>query len=248
MIEIVTKENIKLLKLCKVPSNSLDIKYLKEIYKTLLVIEKDKKVHGVVLSSSNKSIFSSGLDLRSISSKLTKINRLYLIYSVWLVFRIIKLIMRSNKIYIASLSGAVIGSAMSIVMACDFRFAANNTWFWLPDPQYGGLLADGGLDIIKNICGLANAKQICLCNQRIDCESANSLGLVNNINDSNVEMYSCNYTLELVNKYSYSTLFNTKSILNKKILKRFQYIKLLRVVYSMEMTKRLEKFHLWESK
>lgn len=249
MIETVTKGNIKIIILCKIPANTLDINYLKEIYKTLLDIENDKNISGVVLTSNNKSVFSSGLDLRSISSKLSKLNRRYLIYAVWLVYQNIKLIMCSDKVYTASLSGAVIGSAMSLVIACDFRFAANNTWFWLPDPQYGGLLADGGLDIIKNICGLAYAKQICLCNERIGSESANSLGLVHKIiHNNNVDEYSFQYTLDLCNKYSLHTLKTTKAILNKNILMKFQFVKLLRVVYSDEMTKRLLKYNLWERK
>ncbi len=247
---VTNKEgNIIIVTFRKLPSNAFDIKFLKELYLTLSKIERDKYIHGVVLSSDIKSIFSSGLDLKSITAKSSKLLRLNLIHTVWYVFRITKLIMKSKKIYVASLSGAVIGSAVSIVMACDFRFASPNTWFWLPDPQYGGLLADGGLDIIKSICGLACAKQLSLTNDRINVEDAKSMGIISKIIiDRSLKEYSCQYALDLFNKYSFQTLQITKAILNKSIMNKFHLIKLCKVVFSNEMANQLVKYHLWENK
>ena len=244
MIETITKGKVKIVKLNRQPTNALDLCFLNKIYDCLLKTEKEKEIYSVVLASKTKSAFSSGLDLKSLITIDKKHIPKNIIKAVRLVYRIIKLIINSKKIYVASLNGPVIGSAVSIAMACDFRFATTLTWFWLPDPQYGGLLADGGIDIIKSISGISNAKKICMVNDRIDIKTAKKIGLIHGIVEKDIvddfsNCFASNLTLNC-----YSTLQNTKTIINHGVLKNFHFFKLLKVVYSKEMLERLEKYNL----
>ena len=243
MINTTVKGKVKIVKLNRPTANALDLCFLNQLYGRLKEIEKDKQIQGVVLASENVSVFSSGLDLKSLTSTPAhpKVN---IIKAVWAVRRIVKLITRSRKVYTAALSGAVIGSAVSIVLACDFRFSSKSAWFWLPDPQYGGLLADGGIDLIKSICGTAGAKKCCLTSERIDSDCASRMGLIHEILKQDIlEDHACYYTSNIIN-HSKTTFKNTKRIINTNILKPFHWIKLLRVVHSKEMLQRLNTFKL----
>lgn len=173
-----------------------------------------------------------------------KYKKLNLIYAVCLVYRINRLIVNSKKIFIAILNGGVIGSAVLIVMTCDFRIASERAWLWLPDPQYGGMLADGEIDILQKCVGVSNAKRLCMTNERIDIGEAYRMGAIYQIAESENLREIADRFAENIAAYSYTTLRNTKAILNKRILKRFQLLKLLETVCSKELGKRLKNYRL----
>lgn len=243
MIEVKKRGKIKTVFFNKEPANSLNLEFLKEISDTLLEIEKDNNVCFVVLASKDTASFSSGLDLKELAEVQAKTEK-NIIKAVKMVHKIVRLILNSNKIYIASLSGSVIGSAASIVFACDFKISTSQTWFWLPDPLYVGFLSDGGIDIINNTCGLAEAKKFCLINEIINVEYAKSIGLVNEIvENESLEDY-INEFCQRLRKNSYYTMQNTKNIINKNINKKFRLSKLLKTVYSKKMKECIRHYAL----
>ena len=204
--------------------------------------EKNCNTRCVLLESDKKFIFSSGLDLRCIlAGKRGKQN---LVRAVWMVYRINKLIINSDKIFIAMLNGGVIGSAVSIAMACDFRIASERAWFWLPDPQHGGLLADGGIELLQKSVGVSNTKKLCMTNVRINSQEAYDMGLLYQITVSEDLRNATEIFIKNIITKSYTTLKNTKAILNKRVLKHFQLLKLIKIIYSKELEGRLKNYHL----
>lgn len=224
------------------PANALDNTFLNEIYQKLRQADKNYNIQYILLESDKNFIFSSGLDMRRIL--MGKYSKQKLVHAVWLVYRINKLIINSDKIYIAMLDGGVIGSAVSIAMACDFRIASDRAWFWLPDPQYGGLLADGGLELIQNYIGVSNAKKLCMTNMRMNSQEAYDIGLLSQITTSQELQDTTDIFIKNITEKSYTTLKNAKAILNRRVLKRFQLLKLLKTVYSKELGQRLKNYRL----
>lgn len=245
MIDESTIGKIKLIRLYKEPMNAFDLLFLQQLLTVLKRIEKEDAIHAVVITSGMDTIFSSGLDLRSISSHLTRFHRMELVKAIRLMYKIVQVILKSHLIYMVGMTGATIGSAVTFALASDLRFMTEKAWLWIPDPQYGGVLADGGMDLLRSICGASMTKKICLTNERINSNIAKQLGLVHEIMPAgDTEQYLLNYMGQLTSKYSMVTLQNTKRICNKKVLDRFHYISLLRVVYSNEMLDRLDKYGL----
>jgi enoyl-CoA hydratase/carnithine racemase len=231
-----------ILELSKAPANSLDLRYLKELYGILCRVERNSNITGVLLKSSFKTCFSSGLDLRKLAALSPGRQKRNILRAVWFVYKIVKRIIKSKKIYTASVSGAVVGSAVSIIMACDFRFGQPDTWFWLPDPMYGGLLADGGISLMKKSLGIPRAKLLCLTNKRINALEALHFGILHEIKKvSDAESYTTCFSKQLAS-YSYNTLQLTKALLNKNLLEPFPLFKLLKAVHSKDMANRIKKY------
>lgn len=221
-------------------TNAFDLSFLKQLREALSSLEKDKTICSIVLTGRGNKIFSSGLDLKMICAG--KRFRRNIISAVFLIYKIVKQIQKSDKIYFAALSGAVIGSAVSIAMACDIRIGKPDVWFWLPDPQFGGLLADGGLELISHICGGGAAKHFCLFNSRINAKAALQQKLIHQIAFGTSPQDVCiNYAKKL-GDFSPVTLAMTKKILNGSIVRRFHFIKLIRVVLSKEMQVRIQAY------
>lgn len=232
--------SILVLELEQPPSNAFTLKFLKELYRELKLAEKDTHKIGIILKSKYKSCFSAGLDLGSMpKEKFARRCRIF--FLVCMVHKLVRFITRSKKIYITSLKGAVIGSAVSLVLACDFCFADMDVWFWLPDPFYGGLLADGGIELIKKYTGISNAKRLCLANQRIEAREAKEMGIVSRIAENgslNEEVLRFAYKLA---EYSFTTLGETKRMLNQDICGTLPLLRLWKVILSKEMEERMNR-------
>lgn len=230
--------------LCREPANALDFGLLKELLTCLAKIESDEKCTCVLLKSKFTPVFSSGLDLRGLTGLPGDLEK-NIITGVKLVYKLVKRIANSNKIYVAVLKGAVIGSAVSLAAACDFRFAAPATWFWVPDPQFGGLLADGGLMLIERICGMASAKKMCLTNERINCGWALEHELLHAVvQESEIDFYVDKFVNQLLAQ-SRNTLRYTKALINQGCPGRFYRRKLWKVLHAADLPERLKKYNLY---
>lgn len=222
-------------------ANALNLTALRALYRMLKEIEKQKSVRVVLLLSKNKQVFSSGLDLKSFGDDPQK-RRRRIVQAVYRVRRIVRAILASQKTYVAAISGAVIGSAVSVALACDFRIVDSRAWFWLPDPQYGGLLADGGLDLMRSMCGASRAKMLCMTNSRIGVDEVARCGLIHRVAEEKVLHKDARTFADSLAQLAQSTLRETKSLIDKGVLRRFPLLRLIRVVYARDMPGRLEKY------
>ena len=116
-MEVRKMGSIRLLTMDEKPANSLTPEILHELAGLLRDLEKDREARTVVLCSRIPTLFSSGLALRELTSKTRTRASLSLFWMVHQVYRIVKGIRSSRLIYIASLHGAVIGSAVSLAAA-----------------------------------------------------------------------------------------------------------------------------------
>ncbi|MEF2965914.1 enoyl-CoA hydratase/isomerase family protein [Paenibacillus sp. M1] len=224
-------------------TNSLNILLLSELSQAIDAFEEQKEIHVVLIKSSLSFGFSSGLDLGSFYKAGDREKTGWNIYnSVKQVFDINQKIVKSAKIYIAVLSGPVIGSAVSIALSCDLRIANETMWLWLPDPQYGGLLADGGSEMLAHLIGSSRAKMALLTNDRISAKKAWDWGLIYDMPDGpNLELISLNISRRLAS-YSYATLRETKKAFNDGVFGTFRRDELMNTAFSFEMYQRLEQY------
>ena len=242
MIEKTTRGRVRILTWRRLPANAFDRPFLEALRRVLLETERESCISCIVLESGIPGVFSSGLDLRSLVAGLSCRREVF--RAVSSVHRLIKVILKSRKIYIAALSGAVIGSAVSIAMACDFRTMSPDAWLWLPDPQYGGLMGDGTLTLISRSCGASAAKRICLTNERISAEEACRMGITGRASGTAKAAEQALLLADRLSELSAETLKNTKKILNRDIPVKFSAWNLLRTVREPDMMRRLENLRL----
>lgn len=244
-VEMSTAENVGLIRLNKKPTNSLDLQMLNELYDCIREMEENMEIITVVLSSEIHGTFSSGLDLGNLyvtnDIKRTMDN----IYNaVSTIYKIISSITTSKNIYIASIKGYSIGSAMSIALGCDIRIACHKTWFWLPDPQYGGLLAEGGLELLCKSIGISRTNMIALTNDRIDAKTAYEWGLIYQIVPVDIIDECALKLAKRLCQYSASTLSRTKKIINRELLTEFYSTQLNEILDSNELHERMNKYFM----
>lgn len=241
LTRIEISDSVGKLILSRPRTNSLNHEFLVEIYNRICAFEVDANIHYVVILSDLPFGFSSGLDLGAFFSDSNKFAA-NVFNAVQQVYEINKKIISSPKIYLAGLSGPVIGSAASFVFSCDFRLAATNTWFWLPDPQYGGLLADGGLELLVRLVGLSKAKMFALTNERINAAQAFDSGMINKLYDIDKLHKSIDDFVSKLLKYSYDTISYSKQIMNSGLLPQFHNDALNNILQSGDLPNRMSRF------
>ena len=218
--------------------NALDRAGLRRLLRRLRRLEHCTQVRVVILKSSRPSVFSSGLDLRSLVADGRLRTAWSVVSAVLLARRLTRRIMRSSKIYIAALRGGVIGSAVSLALACDFAYADKTAWFWLPDPVYGGLLADGGLDILRARCARTISQQLALSVERLDAVHALECGLIHAVEPADQLDGKIDDLAGRLVRLSRMTLNHTKRLLNRGSRSRPPMIPLIRAAISADMFRR----------
>lgn len=82
---------------------------------------------------------------------------------------------------IARLHGSVVGGAAVLAMACDFRIAADDTSFWIPEVDLGIPLTWGALPLLIRECGMARAREAVVLCERIDAATAERWGMAHRV-------------------------------------------------------------------
>ena len=80
---------------------------------------------------------------------------------------------------IAMLPGAAAGAGLSLALACDLRYAADNAVMTTAFARVGFAGDYGGTWFMTRLIGSAKAKELYFFSERIDAEEAERLGLVN---------------------------------------------------------------------
>ena len=215
LVDFEITNNIGILSLNRPGTNSLNLELLKEIYNNLCMIEENKDIRVVILQSKLPFGFSSGLDLGGLFNRNDINKTTENVYNaIYQVYKISQKILSSPIIYIASLTGGVIGSSITIAASCDLRIAANNTWLWVPDPRYRGLLAEGGIEIMCELIGASRTAMLNLTNERFNAKIVHEWGLFYKLverDEIKTHTLSC---AEKISNFSYSSLKYTKKMIN----------------------------------
>ena len=66
-----------------------------------------------------------------------------------------------------------------MALCCDFRIAADNAQFGLPEVKLGVLPGGGGTQRLPRLIGMTKAKELVFSGDFIDGQEAYRLGLVN---------------------------------------------------------------------
>ena len=220
-------------------TNSLNQELLDELYDKVCWASKHQDIRVVILTSKLPFGFSSGLDLGSFMDERQTIFAEKVYNAVYKSFQTAKAITQSPKIFIAAIAGPVIGSAASIVFGCDFRIAAPGTWFWLPDTQYGGLLADGGIELLTKLTGNSRTAMLTLTNDRINLDIADKWGLIYKTAERK-ELHEIAFsTARRLCGYSFQTLSSHKKIINEGLLNDFREKQLKEILASEDTYQKL---------
>jgi 2-oxoglutaroyl-CoA hydrolase len=88
---------------------------------------------------------------------------------------------RCPKPVIAKVRGYAFGVGFELALACDFRIAADDVEFALPEIKLGMIPGSGGTQRLARLIGLGRAKDAIMRGRRIPAQEALELGLVTQV-------------------------------------------------------------------
>jgi enoyl-CoA hydratase/carnithine racemase len=82
---------------------------------------------------------------------------------------------------IAAVNGHAVGGGWGLALACDFRIAAAEAQFWIPEVDLGVPLGVGTTTRFVRLVGPARAKEIIMGGRRYSAEECRGLGLAHQV-------------------------------------------------------------------
>jgi enoyl-CoA hydratase len=82
---------------------------------------------------------------------------------------------------ICAINGHAVGGGWGLGLPCDFRFAAEQAQFWLPEVDLGSPLGVGSTARLVRMVGEAKAKEIILGCERYTAEQVHAMGLLHRV-------------------------------------------------------------------
>jgi enoyl-CoA hydratase len=86
-----------------------------------------------------------------------------------------------GKPTIAAVSGYALGAGCEVALCCDFRIAAENAVFGLPEIGLGIIPGGGGTQRLPRLVGLGPATELILLGEMIGADKAETIGLINKV-------------------------------------------------------------------
>ncbi len=160
--------------------NKLSESVLLELEKALNVIEGNKAIRILLITSDKKDIFIAGADINEIKGindqkdAYAKVSR-----GQNVIGRIAELKIPT----IAVINGACLGGGLELALACKYRVAvlSAKTMLGLPEVNLGIIPGFGGTQRLPRLVGLQESLKIILTGKPIDAKKAFKIGLVDDI-------------------------------------------------------------------
>jgi enoyl-CoA hydratase/carnithine racemase len=164
--------------------NSLSDAMLTDLGAVVSELRDDAGVRIVILTGT-PPVFSAGADA-ALKSSMSPEERRHAMATRKSQFR--RLFERVNtmlegleQITVCAINGHAIGGGWGLTLACDFRIAAAEAQFWIPEVELGVPLGVASTTRFVRLVGPARAKEIILECRRYSAEEARALGLVHRV-------------------------------------------------------------------
>lgn len=157
--------------------NALTPEMLDEMERIAARLEQDRTVRVVLITGAGRA-FCVGADIY-VWSSLEPLE----MWRQWTRrgHRIFARIAGLPQPVIAALNGYTLGGGLELALAADLRVAAASVALALPEVTIGTVPGWGGTERLPQIIGPARAKQMIFTGARIDAETAERWGLVNEV-------------------------------------------------------------------
>jgi 3-hydroxyacyl-CoA dehydrogenase/enoyl-CoA hydratase/3-hydroxybutyryl-CoA epimerase len=157
--------------------NKLSKIVLEELERAINVIDGNKAIRVLLISSHKKDIFIAGADINEIRSIVDEKD------AREKVSRGQEILNKLAKIQIptiAVIKGACLGGGLELALACQYRVAVLNakTQLGLPEVNLGIIPGFGGTQRLPALVGLEESLKIILSGKAIDGEKSYKIGLI----------------------------------------------------------------------
>ena len=171
---------IGLITLKRPPTNSFSSDLFRECFQRFEEMEKDEKVHVIVITGGIRNCFSSGGDLDELFGDGTANDLKRGYYHGFLnVQKGFRHIEKCPKPVIAAINGVCMGAGLELALSCDLRVASELSYFSLPEANKKIIPGIGGTQRLTRLIGVGRAKEMLMLGKMIRARTALEWGLVN---------------------------------------------------------------------
>src|ERR1700716_4516558 len=159
------------------PMNLLGPELVRDLVSLIQRAEADDAVRVLVFKSADPDYFISHVDLTRVSEYRAEAARLTGEASIAALFRHVS---ASPLVTIAQIEGRVRGAGSEFVLACDMRFAAQESAiFGQPETGFGLIPGGGAIQHLARLMGRGRALEVLLSAEDYDAQLAERYGWIN---------------------------------------------------------------------
>ncbi len=178
--------------------------------------QQERKVRALILTGSGQS-FCSGTDLREIQQTREEKEALDIWYrDVNRLQELIEIMLRFPKPIICAIHGPAMGTGLALALASDIVIASRNASFAMPEGQVG-LTAGITAPLLAFRLGMTNAASLLYTGQPMDAESAQRVGLVQNLVEDDMVWVQAHEIAKQCAGNAIQSVQMTKQLLNETV-------------------------------
>jgi enoyl-CoA hydratase/carnithine racemase len=182
--ELVTREShdgVLVVTLQDPPANTYSYEMMRQLDAAILDARMDDAVHVIVLTGAGEKFFCAGADIRMLASMTPRFKYYFCLHANETLNRL----EQTPKLVVAALNGHCVGGGLEVAMAADLRWARKGAGkAGLPEVALGVLPGTGGTQRLVRLLGKARALELMATGRLFEFEEAQSLGLVNELFES----------------------------------------------------------------
>ncbi len=167
------------------PTNKMSTKFFEELKDLVLNVIPVSGIDAIIIYGEGRH-FSQGADLDDL---LNHINNNTVIDDNGMIVRFPEFLIENNKSFIffkeikvpviAAITGVCLGSALELVLFCDFRICSENSIFGFPESTFNLMPGCGGTQNILKYAKISKAIELMLKGSTFSAEEALQMKIVN---------------------------------------------------------------------
>lgn len=220
--------------------NKLSKPVLEELERAINVVDGNKGIRVLIISSHKKDIFIAGADINEIKSIVTEEEaRIKVLKGQEIINKLAKIKIPT----IALIDGACLGGGLELALACKYRVAIINkkTQLGLPEVNLGIIPGFGGTQRLPALIGLEESLKLILSGKSIDAEKSYKIGLVDEaFHDEFLEKRLSDFITEILNNQ-----VSNKYLTKRKNANRHRFV-IETLMLNKHMIFYFAKKNLWE--
>ncbi|GAK82775.1 enoyl-CoA hydratase [valine degradation] /enoyl-CoA hydratase [isoleucine degradation] [Vibrio ponticus] len=211
LLKLERDRHIAIVTIANPPANTWTLDSLKQLKQLVQDLSQERAIYALVLTGEGDKFFSAGADLNTFASG-DKGAALDMAYAFGEAFEALSAF---DGVTIAAVNGYAMGGGLEAALACDIRIAEQHAQLALPEASVGLLPCAGGTQNLTALVGEGWAKRMILCGERVTAQTAQSIGLVEEVVASGDALSAAIKLAERVAKQSPSSVKACKRLIQQ---------------------------------
>lgn len=176
-LKVEIRGNVALLTIDNPAANTWDVESLPALRDVVETLNADRNIYALVITGAGEKFFSAGADLKLFADgDPDTAGRMARFFGEGF-----EALADFRGVSIAAINGFAMGGGLEVALACDIRIAEAHAQMALPEAKVGLLPCAGGTQRLSWLVGEGWAKRVILCGERLKADTAERIGLVEEV-------------------------------------------------------------------